>query len=166
MTRLMTLAALALAGWTTTALAEGPNPSLGDLSSNPKMAAAFDKMVGETKVPDWIKDRIVSSPGQTVSFAGKDYLAMSGCEQHLCGPHQVAVLYDAEAGQMYGVLSESDELGGAESLTWLNIGGGPESIDGKTLLYATLTGSVENHPADFHYAAEGEAAPEAAETSN
>ena len=33
----------------------------------------------------------------------------------------------------------------------LVIGGGAESIDGRTILYAALTGSLDNHPQAFNY---------------
>jgi hypothetical protein len=40
-----------------------------------------------------------------------------------------------------------------EVLTWLTIGGGDESIDGRTILYAALTGSLENHRGQFNLSA-------------
>ena len=49
------------------------------------------------------------------------------------------------------MLSVAGPTEGAEKLTWLNIGGGSESIDGRTILYAALTGSLENHPDAFNY---------------
>lgn len=134
------------------AQAQENTPSLADLKTDSAMSAAFDKMAGEQKIPDWVKTKAVTAPGQIVGFGGRDYLAMTACEQHLCGPHQIAVLYDADRGVMYGVLAKSDPESAREELIWLNIGGGPESIDGKTLLYAALSGSVANHPEDFHYA--------------
>lgn len=131
-------------------------PSLADLRSDMRMAAAFATMVGESEIPEWIHDKAVTSPGDRVSFGGREYLAMSACEQHLCGPHRMAVLYDEGKAVMYGVIATSDDEAGTESLTWLNIGGGPEGIDGKSLLYATLSGSVTNHPQDFRYLPEPE----------
>ena len=126
-------------------------PSLADLLEDEKMESAFDNMIGDTDLPEWIKSGAVTSPGQRVSFDGKEYLAMTACEQHLCSAHKIAVLYDEQSGTMYGLLTDSEGDSGSEVLTWLNIGGGPESIDGKTLLFAATTGSIENHPQDFQY---------------
>ncbi len=134
------------------AQSEKTEPSLADLTADEKMEAAFDDMAGDVELPDWVKSKAVTSPGQRVSFDGKEYLAMTGCEQHQCGAHKIAVLYEEQSGTMYGLLSAEDEESGSETLTWLNIGGGPESIDGKTLLFAAVTGSIENHPEDFQYA--------------
>lgn len=136
---------------TSFAQSEETEPSLADLLEDEKMESAFDNMVGDTDLPEWIKSGAVTSPGQRVSFDGKEYLAMTGCEQHRCGAHKIAVLYDEQSGTMYGLLTDSEEDSGSEVLTWLNIGGGPESIDGKTLLFAATTGSIENHPQDFQY---------------
>ena len=161
LSRLSTLAAMALALSMPLALpahaqesADAVAPSLADLPTDTRMAAAFATMVGEREIPAWVRENAVTSPGDLVNFGGREYLAMSACEQHLCGPHRIAVLYDAEGGVMYGGITNSDDEAGTEELSWLNIGGGPESIDGKSLLYATLTGSVTNHPQYFRYQAE------------
>ncbi|WP_233168191.1 hypothetical protein [Xylophilus sp. ASV27] len=53
---------------------------------------------------------------------------------------------------MYGVLSVRGPKQGTEHLTWLDIGGGPESVDGRAVLHAALTGSLENHPGAFNHA--------------
>lgn len=142
------------AGVSSSAIAQDATPSLADLSTDSNMAAAFAAMVGDRKMPEWVTTKAVTSPADIVQFAGQDYLAMTACEQHLCGPHRIAVLYDAASGTMYGLLSTADGGESTENLIWLNIGGGPESIDGKTLLYAAIAGSVANHPEDFNYAPE------------
>ena len=49
------------------------------------------------------------------------------------------------------VTSRGEVSGTVERLTWLGIGGGAESIDGRTILYAALTGSLDNHPQAFNY---------------
>ena len=61
----------------------------------------------------------------------------------------LAAAFDAMTARQHGVLSETD--GTVERLTWLGIGGGAESIDGRTILYAALTGSLDNHPQAFNY---------------
>lgn len=52
-------------------------------------------------------------------------------------------------GHARGAAVETDDT--VERLTWLGIGGGAESIDGRTILYAALTGSLDNHPQAFNY---------------
>lgn len=131
--------------------AQDAQPSLADLGSDSAMKAAYDAMTKGHEMPEWLTQNAVTSPGDEVSFGGKSYVAMSACKQHDCAANAVAVLYDPQEKTMYGVLSTAEEDGAREALQWLNIGGGPESIDGKTLLYATLTGSVTNHPNDFNY---------------
>ncbi|MGL5500582.1 MAG: Ivy family C-type lysozyme inhibitor, partial [Plesiomonas shigelloides] len=49
-----------------------------------------------------------------------------------------------------GVLSRSNEDGTAQQLTWLNVSD-DLSIDGKTVLFAALSGSLANHPDSFNY---------------
>lgn len=134
--------------------AQDAQPSLADLGSDSAMKAAYDAMTKGHEMPEWLTGNAVTSPGDEVSFGGKSYVAMSACKPHDCSAQAVAVLYDPQEKTMYGVLSSQEEDGTREALQWLNIGGGPESIDGKTLLYATLTGSVSNHPNDFKYIAE------------
>ena len=125
-------------------------PTLADLGRDNALAAAYAAMSEGHPMPDWIADGIVVTPAQPVAFGGKTYLAMQGCKQHDCAANQIAMLYAPEDGAAYGVLSVRDG-DGAELLTWLNIGGGPESIDGRTILYAALTGSLGNHPESFRY---------------
>ncbi len=145
--------ALALAGFPALALAQDAGPSLADLGKDQALTAAFDAMTKGHEVPAWLRDGAVTSPAQKVSFDGKDYLAMTACKPHDCAANQMAMLYAPTSGEAYGVLSVHDGAG-AELLSWLNIGGNAESIDGRTILYAALTGSLANHPEAFNYPAE------------
>lgn len=124
-------------------------PSFADIATDTEMSSAFDQMAKGHELPDWVFDGVVGSSGRMVSFDGKFYLALSGCQQHNCGASAMAVLYNSDDKVMYGVIATqlSDDQ---ERLEWLNIGGGAESIDGRTLLYAALTGSLSNHPQEFY----------------
>lgn len=126
-------------------------PTLAELDKDQAMTAAFDAMTVNREAPDWLKGGGVASPTHEVGFDGKSWLAMTSCKPHDCGAHKIAVIFNPKAGVMYGVISDSSEDGAEEKLTWLNIGGGAESIDGRTILYAALTGSLENHPQGFNY---------------
>lgn len=126
-------------------------PTLAQLDKDQAMTAAFDAMTVNRTAPDWLKAAAVTSPTHQVGFDGKSWLAMSSCKQHDCAAHRIAVIYDPKANVMYGLLSDSSDDGADEKLTWLNMGGGAETIDGRTILYAALTGSLENHPKGFDY---------------
>ena len=125
-------------------------PTLADLGQDQALTAAYDRMAEGHEMPEWVRKAIVVTPAQKVGFGGKEYLVLTGCEQHNCGENQIAMLYQPDSGTAHGLLSVSDGKG-AELLTWLNIGGGPESIDGRTILFAALTGSLANHPQAFNY---------------
>ncbi len=60
-------------------------------------------------------------------------------------------MYDPQKKVMYGLLLSVNKKDNTERLTWMNMGGGSESIDGKTILYAALTGSLVNHPGAFNF---------------
>ena len=51
---------------------------------------------------------------------------------------------------MAGLFSTVDENTSQEKLTWLNVDDAL-SIDGKTVLFAALSGSLENHPNGFNF---------------
>ncbi|ABL71690.1 Ivy family c-type lysozyme inhibitor [Paracoccus denitrificans] len=125
--------------------------TLADLGKDEGLTAAVEKMAEGHQMPEWLREGAVISPSQKVGFGGQEYLAMTACKQHDCAANQFAVLYAPGSGTAHGVLSVRDGEG-AELLTWLGMAGGPETIDGRTILYAALTGSLANHPQDFTYA--------------
>jgi len=125
--------------------------TLADLGKDPGLTAAFEKMAEGHQLPAWLREGAVISPSQIVGFGGRQYLAMTACQQHDCAANRIAVLYAPDGGPAYGVLAVRDGEG-AELLTWLGMAGGPETIDGRTILYAALSGSLANHPQDFTYA--------------
>ena len=55
-----------------------------------------------------------------------------------------------KSNQLSGVYSVVDEKTDQEKLTWLNVSDAL-SIDGKTVLFAALSGSLDNHPDAFNY---------------
>lgn len=126
-------------------------PTLAELDNDQAMTAAFDAMTVNQTMPDWLKKAAVTSTTHEVGFDGKSWLAMTSCKQHDCAAERIAVIYNPKSNVMYGVLSETSEHGAQEKLTWLNMGGGAETIDGRTILYAALTGSLDNHPKGFNY---------------
>ncbi|MTH79524.1 Ivy family c-type lysozyme inhibitor [Paracoccus aestuariivivens] len=131
------------------AYAEQP-PTLADMGQVAALKTAFEAMFANSEKPEWLADGIVTTPSQVASFNGQSWLVMSGCKPHDCASNQIAVIYSTTTGTMHGVLSEAAE-NAPQMLTWLNIGGGAESIDGRTILFAALTGSLANHPDAFDY---------------
>jgi hypothetical protein len=126
-------------------------PTLRSVIEGSKEAAIFQKMLGTVAPPDWLKENSVESPGEKVRMGGKDYSVFTACKAHDCPSEQIAILYGAADSAMYGVIRSADAVTSVEKLTWLNIGGGEESIDGKAILYAALTGSLSNHPDAFNF---------------
>lgn len=133
------------------AFAQSHPATFRDIASDPAAAAAFKAMAKGHTLPDWINGKTVESPGNEVTFGGDKVYVMSACKQHDCGSERIAVMYDPGRKIMYGVLLSADPATRAEKLTWMKLGGGNESIDGRTILYAALTGSLENHPDAFDY---------------
>ncbi len=135
----------------TGAFAQDNPTTFREIAGNPAAAAAFKAMAEGHRLPDWIHGKTVESPGHEVTFEGEKFYVMSACKQHDCGSERIAVMYDPGKKIMYGLLSSADQQAVSEKLTWLNIGPGNEAIDGRTILYAALTGSLENHPDAFNY---------------
>ncbi|VWD59525.1 Inhibitor of vertebrate lysozyme [Burkholderia lata] len=117
--------------------------SMSAIAGDRVASAAFDVMKKGHRLPAWVSRGGTESPAITLSYNGHHAYVMTACRPHNCGAERIAVLYDLEKNVMYGLLSSVGPDRDAEHLTWLNIGGGDESIDGKTILYGALTGSLE-----------------------
>lgn len=135
----------------TGAFAQDNPTTFREIAANPTAAAAFKAMAEGHRLPDWVHGKTVESPGHEVMFGGEKVYVMSACKQHDCGSERIAVMYDPGKKIMYGLISSIDQETISEKLAWLNIGPGNEAIDGRTILYAALTGSLENHPDAFNY---------------
>ena len=133
------------------AFAQSHPATFREIASDPMAAGAFKAMAKGHSLPDWINGKTVESPGHEVLFGGQKVYVMSACKQHDCGSERIAVMYDPGKKIMCGLLLSADQKTVTEKLTWLNIGPGNEAIDGRTILYAALTGSLENHPDAFNY---------------
>ncbi|EBW7149063.1 Ivy family C-type lysozyme inhibitor [Citrobacter braakii] len=144
-----TLIALFLAGLTTSAYAQD-ELTISKLAADQDTKAEFQKMAANQHLPKWVTQGGTDSQGQKVNIAGNQYLVLNSCKPHDCGSQRIAVLYATETKKIAGVLSSIDEKTGNEKLQWLNI---PDdlSIDGKTVLFAALTGSLDNHPDSFNF---------------
>ncbi|MGY5779970.1 Ivy family c-type lysozyme inhibitor [Rhizobium sp. LEGMi135b] len=151
MKKIMAVALASILLAATSASAQDHPTTFREIAADPAASAAFKAMAKGHKLPDWINGKTVESPGNEVTFGGDRVYVMSACKQHDCGSEQIAVLYDPGKKIMYGVLRAADQKTVSEKLTWMNIGPGNEAIDGRTILYAALTGSLGNHPDAFDY---------------
>lgn len=126
------------------------SPTISSLSTDKATATAFKNMVGDQKLPQWVTQGGTSSPNQDVVIGGKQYIVLTSCKPHDCPAERIAVLYSPESDTFAGVWSELNEQATQQKLTWLNISDAL-SIDGKTVLFAALTGSLDNHPDAFNF---------------
>ncbi len=144
-----TLIALFLTALTTTAYAQD-ELNISKLAADQDTKAEFHKMAANQHLPRWVTQGGTDSQGQKVSIAGNQYLVLNSCKPHNCGSERIAVLYATATKKLAGVFSSVEDTTGNEKIQWLNI---PDdlSIDGKTVLLASLTGSLDNHPDSFNF---------------
>ena len=141
-----TVAALVIA---TSAMAQD-DLTISSLAKGETTHAAFNQMVQGHKLPAWVMKGGTYTPAQTVTLGDETYQVMSACKPHDCGSQRIAVMWSEKSNQMTGLFSTIDEKTSQEKLTWLNVNDAL-SIDGKTVLFAALTGSLENHPDGFNF---------------
>ncbi|SCC67501.1 Ivy family C-type lysozyme inhibitor [Kosakonia oryziphila] len=124
--------------------------TISELAVNQATKAEFHKMVANQHLPAWVTQGGTDSQGKKVNIAGNQYLVLASCKPHDCAAQRIAVLYDTATKKLLGVFSSVEEKEGHEKLQWLN---GPDNLspDGKTVLFAALTGSLDNHPDSFNF---------------
>lgn len=144
-----TLIALALACSALSTYAAEPL-TISSLATDKATAGAFKTMVGSQKLPQWVTQGGTTSANQDVEIDGQKYIVLNSCKPHDCAAESIAVLYSPKSKTLAGVFSELDEQAVHQKLTWLNISDSL-SIDGKTVLFAALTGSLDNHPDRFNF---------------
>ncbi|MBK4717049.1 MULTISPECIES: Ivy family C-type lysozyme inhibitor [Tenebrionibacter/Tenebrionicola group] len=124
--------------------------TVSGLANGANSKAAFARMAQGHRLPAWIAQGGTGSPARTVTLGAETWQAIGACKPHNCSAERVAILWSAEKKIMAGVYSTVDEKSAQEKLVWMNVSD-DLAIDGKTVLYATLTGSLENHPDAFNY---------------
>lgn len=143
----------------------GSPATFSDLTVKEATKALFKKMVNNQKLPKWAMTGGTDSGKLTIHLNGNEYQIFSSCKPHQCGLEQIAVLYSPKAQIMTGVFAKNTGRDTQQKLVWLNV---PSelTIDGKTVLFATLTGSLANHPDWFGQPASAtpsKASPQAAD---
>ncbi|AIO30130.1 Ivy family c-type lysozyme inhibitor [Burkholderia pseudomultivorans] len=133
-------------------LAENLPLTLSTVKRDPVASKAFEAMKKDHALPSWVERGGTETRGNSVSFDGRQMVVMTACKPHDCGSERFAILYDPQRNVMYGLLLVVDpKRRDTERLTWMNLRDGGESIDGRAILYAALTGSVANHPDAFNF---------------
>ncbi|EOF5838465.1 Ivy family C-type lysozyme inhibitor [Salmonella enterica] len=140
---------LSFSGLATSAYAQD-ELTINKLAVDQDTKAEFQKMAANQHLPKWVTQGGTDSQGQKVNIAGNQYLVLTSCKPHDCSSQRIAVLYATATKKIAGVFSSVEEKTGNEKLQWLNL---PDdlSIDGKTVLFAALTGSLDNHPDSFNF---------------
>lgn len=124
--------------------------TLNSLLQNRATKSEFIQMIKGHKLPNWITSGSTGTPAQSVKLGTETYQVLRACKPHDCASERIAIIWSEKLQQMSGVFSKVDENTSQETLTWLNIND-ELSIDGKTVLFAALSGSLENHPKAFNY---------------
>lgn len=140
-----TVAALVIA---TSAMAQD-DLTISSLAKGETTKAAFNQMVQGHKLPARVMKGGTYTPAQTVTLGDETYQVMSACKPHDCGSQRIAVMWSEKSNQMTGLFSTIDEKRRKRNSP-LNVNDAL-SIDGKTVLFAALTGSTENHPDGFNF---------------
>ncbi|EEK5540025.1 C-lysozyme inhibitor [Salmonella enterica] len=140
---------LSFSGLATSAYAQD-ELTISKLAVDQDTKAEFQKMAANQHLPKWVTQGGTDSQGQKVNIAGNQYLVLTSCKPHDCSSQRIAVLYATATKKIAGVFSSVEEKTGNEKLQWLNL---PDdlSIDGKTVLFAALTGGLDNHPDSFNF---------------
>ncbi|MEH4297758.1 Ivy family C-type lysozyme inhibitor [Enterobacter ludwigii] len=133
----------------TTAFAQN-DISIRKIVTDNETSKAFYKMSKGYKFPDWVVEGGTSTPAMKVTLNSVPYQVVSACKPHDCAAEQIAILYSPENKSMFGVFSKHSADGAQQNLQWLN-SENDIPIDGKTVLFAALSGSLENHPDAFNF---------------
>ncbi len=114
-----------------------------DLASGGGTKDVFQKMVGSKILPNWVYKGGVDSPVEDIDMHGRRYFVFVSCKPHQCASESIAVLFTPGSKEMIGafLVSDGDKL--EQRILWLTSSVEP-SIEEKMVLFAALTGSLEN----------------------
>lgn len=121
-----------------------------DLVLNKESSILFKNMIKKEKLPNWVTQGGTNSASKNVEIAGNNYIVFNACKPHDCMSQRIAVMYSPTTKAMSSVFSHVNDKASAETLLWMS-NGNEIKIDVKTVLLASLTGSLENHPHSFNF---------------
>ncbi|PIJ49417.1 hypothetical protein BL250_13105 [Erwinia sp. OLTSP20] len=123
---------------------------LADFATAPATQKVYSALIAKAQLPAWVKQGGTGSPAIEVEVSGVKYQVMSGCKPHNCPSQQFAVMYAPQSHQIYAVYAQYHEKNATQELRWLNVGE-DQPVDIRTVLFARLSGSLENHPEQFNF---------------
>ncbi|HAU5637857.1 Ivy family C-type lysozyme inhibitor [Citrobacter amalonaticus] len=123
---------------------------LSEFATKDDTKTAISKMIKNYDLPAWVDLGGTGPEVKEVTIGNASWQVFSACKPHDCASESVAILWSEKTKTLAGVFSVIDEKKSQEKLTWMNISD-ELSIDGKTVLYAALTGSLDNHPDGFNF---------------
>lgn len=123
---------------------------LSEFGTKDTSKTAFSKMIKDYDLPAWVSQGGTGPEVKEITIENTSWQVLSACKPHDCASESVAILWSEKTKTLAGVFSVTDEKTSQEKLTWMNISD-ELSIDGKTVLYAALTGSLDNHPDAFNF---------------
>lgn len=124
--------------------------NIGELATKQDTKSLFDKMIGGARLPSWVTQGGSDSRNLDVSLIDDSYTVYNSCKPNDCSSEIISVMYSKNTGKMIGVFSESDTNSLNQQLKWL-VGSNELSIDEKAVLFASLTGSLANHPEGYRF---------------
>ena len=124
--------------------------TLNSLAHDATTRSSFNQIVKVLHLFFFVTTVGTGTPAQTVKLGSESWQVLSACKPHDCGHERKEMNWTEKSKQMSGVYSVVDEKTDQEKLTWLNVSDAL-SIDGKTVLFAALSGSLDNHPDAFNY---------------
>lgn len=107
------------------------------LQKDQQFHAAFDAVLRDRHIPDWVKTGGTASPGHEVSVNGTDRVIYTACKPHDCPAEQILLLHSPSNGRLTGVFVKNEQQGqanqggGSTRLTWL---GSPLESEKRALL--------------------------------
>ncbi|QNT79118.1 Ivy family c-type lysozyme inhibitor [Entomobacter blattae] len=131
------------------AYAQTPS-SYSETIKNPTYSTTFKSLVSSHHLPAWVLSSSTDMGSQNVTLNGKNMYVISACKPHECSTQKIAFLIDSKTRKISGVFSSYSEKSNTQNLKWINIT--PEdNLDGQTVLFSALSGSLENHPKNFNF---------------
>lgn len=125
-------------------------PTLSDFANSDNTKAVWHKLDIISTLPSWVKSGGTDGVSYNVTIDGEKYIVLSGCKPHDCMAESIAVLYSSARKEAHALFSLHDEKTGRDNLTWINVPEG-EMIDARTVLFAKIMGSFDNHPTQFNF---------------
>lgn len=124
--------------------------TLNSLAHDAATRASFNQMVKGHQLPAQVTTGGTGSPAQTVKLGSESWQVLSACKPHDCGHERIAVIWSEKANRCPAFTRWSMKKPTRGEADWLNVSDAL-SIDGKTVLFAALSGSLDNHPDAFNY---------------